>query len=128
MTKEKFLIVDTVRMLLEQYEDLRDSDEKLVTMIWKRQLVEFAFTQTARADLFFGLYEKGNITAADSITRCRRKLQEEIPALRGSSYNDRQHIHTAAAKDELKAIEKDMRHAEAMSETTPTLSTQGSLF
>ena len=38
---------------------------------------------------FLTLYKNGILTNADSITRLRRKMQEENPALRGEKYKAR---------------------------------------
>ena len=102
MTLKKFAINETVKGLLEKDPALRDSDEKLVVKIWEHQLSTFCGSLGAMD--FFSMYSKGELTTADTITRCRRKLQQEIESLRGVSYHVRQGKETATAKAELREI------------------------
>jgi hypothetical protein len=82
---------DRVKLLLEHNEHLRDSDDKLVASIW---LIDINKLRYNAKDLnsfdFMKLYSEGKLTSADSITRCRRKLQEEHVHLRGETYKERQ--------------------------------------
>lgn len=99
---KRFTINETVKQLLSEDPALRDSDAKLVVRIWRQELKDSGefFSLT----VFFSLYEAGKITSADSITRCRRKLQEELPSLRGDSYAVRQHIEQPAAQEEVRQL------------------------
>lgn len=49
---------------------------------------------------FLAEIAKGNLTNAESIRRCRAKIQEEIPGLRGKNYR--------ARKDNEGNIQKDL--------------------
>ena len=78
-------IKEKVLELLTKYPHLRDSDEKLCANIW------FSKTPSGiSATDFLALYAKGELPSSESITRCRRKIQEENPSLRGSLYKERQ--------------------------------------
>ena len=79
-TKKK-LVID----LLNQFPHLRDDDNKLIATIWKRELKTKAITALD----FLQLYANKSLTNAESIRRCRQKVQELMPELRGSKYNDR---------------------------------------
>ncbi len=69
-------LYDLTKQLLEQYEPLRDDDHKLTWAVWTKM----------------GLTENGYITKEnfyqstpiESITRCRRKIQEKYPELQAS--------------------------------------------
>jgi hypothetical protein len=73
-TKEK------VKYILENYESTRDDDMKLLSMYWLNE---------TNATIFF-LQDLPSLTPAESIMRCRRKLQEQYPNLRGNRYEVRQ--------------------------------------
>jgi hypothetical protein len=80
---------DKVEALLRQYTDLRDSDEMLVAWIWKLETDKLNYPQLS-ADKFFQMMAKGMFTSSETITRMRRKAQEEFPELRGKKYHERQ--------------------------------------
>jgi len=63
----------------------RDSDELLIAKFWYHEM----FDKNISAIQFLVNYSEGQYTSADFITRCRRKLQEETPGLRGASYSVR---------------------------------------
>lgn len=77
-TKEK------VKHILENYESTRDCDMKLLSIFW---LMESRGTDY---DLKQFLKRLHTFTTAESITRCRRKIQEQFPHLRWKSYESRQ--------------------------------------
>lgn len=84
-------LIDRVKPLLQDYPHLRDSDLKLVGNVWTQEVRDnnksiHAMTAKGLIDMMIG----GKITNSDTITRCRRKLQEENPNLRGNKYKDRQ--------------------------------------
>lgn len=79
-----------VEELLVQYPALRDSDDKLTSTVWFRQLPEFSETWDGmRTDEFLRFMYSGKLFSAEAITRCRRKVQEIRPDLRGVKYNER---------------------------------------
>jgi len=75
-TKEK------VKHILTSYESTRDSDMKLLSIFWMTEQKEI-FTESFLKNLH-------RLTPAESIMRCRRKLQEQYPNLRGNRYQERQ--------------------------------------
>jgi hypothetical protein len=80
-----FTIKEKVKILLEENPHLRDSDERLIANIW--------FNESNGVDYkyqFLLLYSQGKLTNAESIRRCRQKIQEECEHLRGTLYFKRQ--------------------------------------
>ena len=80
-------IKEIVHDLLVRFPHLRDSDEKLCANIWFGYAAKFN-VETSKG--FLGLYAEGKMPNSESITRCRRKIQEEHEALRGNLYKERQ--------------------------------------
>jgi len=78
---------DRVKRLLEVVPSLKDSDTRLTTHIWFREIEEMGLDpfNLATTD-FLKLYAKGKLTLAPTIKRARAKLQEENPKLRGKKY------------------------------------------
>lgn len=72
------------QILFEKVE-YRDNDAALVCRVWWDELPD----KDMSARRFLELYKLGCFTHADTITRARRKLQEDFPLLRGEAYNDR---------------------------------------
>lgn len=89
---------DMVKALLTRYTDLRDSDEMLVAWIWKTQVDQMNYPQLS-ADKFLQMMAKGMFPSSETITRTRRKVQEENPELRGKKYYDRQAKQEQVKKD-----------------------------
>lgn len=90
-----------VKKILVNAPDTRDCDELLVLKVWAiqkpllRSDKNYTFIDFSKAFLNKELFSVG------SITRCRRKLQEEIPSLRGKNYKSRQD-HQEVVKSDLK--------------------------
>jgi len=66
--------------------DLRDSDSKLMSRIWYDEVLSTLGLIETAEELLIAI-SKGQLTNWESATRCRRKIQEEIPELRGKDYN-----------------------------------------
>lgn len=74
-----------VHLLLEKYEHLKDSDEKLIASFWYHEIGGNNFAAMTAHDLL-KKFTEGKLTSAESIRRCRQKLQEQHPELRGKMY------------------------------------------
>jgi len=86
-----------VKYLIELMPELADSDTKLCSHIWFREMEKLGYKPTETpSHKFFQLYAKGSLTLAPSIKRARAKLQEENPNLRGKKY----HLRKGAYQDE----------------------------
>jgi len=82
-------IYDTVKKLLMAYPELRDNDHRLVINVWAEQ--DSRLLKKGCSFMYFAaLYRDGKLSSSESITRSRRKLQEEFEHLRGVGYTERQ--------------------------------------
>ncbi len=93
-------ISDTVHTLLIKFPHLRDSDRRLVATIWKQYLSHPRFMNGLEV---LKLYAEGDLPDSESITRCRRKIQEECVALRGRTWYKR-HKRQVPVKLEIKEL------------------------
>ena len=73
--------------------DLRDSDSKLMARIWYDEMLSTLGLIETAEELLIAISE-GRMTNWESATRCRRKIQEEVPELRGKNH----HLRKAKAK------------------------------
>ena len=82
----------------------RDNDNKLIAITWHKLLEESGVnTKEITGWTLLTHLSKGDLPAPESITRCRRKLQETIPALRGTAW-DKRHKKQTEVKEELKSM------------------------
>ena len=100
MKKKVTKLVDRVTRLLTVKSDLRDNDRRLTCNIWWKSVSN---PELLMFEDFIELYIKGNVPESDSITRCRRKVQEEKKELRGESW-DLRHGLEDAMKEEIREI------------------------
>ena len=100
MKKKIINLLDQVTMLLTKKSHLRDSDRRLICNIWWKAAPH---PELLMFEDFIALYIKGKIPESDSITRCRRKVQEDNKELRGESW-DLRHGLEDAIKEEIKEI------------------------
>ena len=83
---------------------LRDNDNKLISATWHKLLEKNGIdTKSITGWNLLTHLSKGDLPTPESITRCRRKLQEEIPALRGTAWEKR-HKKQSEVKTELKTM------------------------
>ena len=82
---------NVVKELLTQHPTYRDNDRKLVAHIWMKQV---GGVQNMRAynlyDFMRDWIDDDAIIMPDTITRARRKVQQDNSHLRGESYVQRQ--------------------------------------
>ena len=101
MIKEK---AQKVKDILIKYPQTQDSDSELIALFWWEELANNS--QGIDRDnfkIFLRCFREGVVTMPDSITRARRKLQEEVPSLRGEKYHKR-HSAIPKVKKEIKEI------------------------
>jgi hypothetical protein len=94
-------ILEEVKSMLTKYPVLRDSDERLLANIWKIYVGDLTWVN---GEDILKMLAKGELPSYESISRCRRKLQEEIPTLRGEKWEAR-HKNQKVIKKELKEME-----------------------
>lgn len=87
---------DQVLKVLMKRAEARDNDNYLIWLIWQN------FNRASMTDMetFRDDFINNKIPSADSITRYRRKIQEENIDLRGKKYDERQN-KTKKVKTEL---------------------------
>mgnify|MGYP003132751080 CR=1 FL=1 len=96
-----------VRHILTNFHETRDDDMKLFGMIiydfynMSRNLLESKTGFELMGKIFHS-----KVPHFTSVLRCRQKLQEQCPDLRGKKYNDRKK-HAEKVKQELKAFESE---------------------
>ena len=90
--KKLFSVIDEVEKFLTEYPVLRDNDEKLMANIWNKHLGDITYVN---GEDILKMLANHELPSYESISRCRRKLQEEFPHLRGHKWEGR---HKRAAK------------------------------
>ena len=93
-------MLDKVVNLLTDHPSLRDSDERLIANIW------YNYTKNVNeidAITLLSRFAEGKLPSYQSISRCRRKIQEEKPDLRGKKWAKR-HSKQQLVKDEIKEM------------------------
>ena len=94
---------ELITKLLTARPDLRDNDSPLIAEIWEKEIAKlenFEYDSLSAKDLLC-IISCDTLTSAESITRCRRKIQQENPSLRGQKYKAR-HKEQIEVKQELK--------------------------
>ena len=84
--KKIFSVVDKVEKLLTKYPQLRDNDERLMANIWWDHLPNLG--DISGKDIL-SMLSKRELPSYESVSRCRRKIQEMHPALRGKKWEAR---------------------------------------
>ena len=80
-------LIEKIRVYLSLHPETRDCDRTLTTLIWSGELNTFSDDHIKTTlQSFLISYRNGKLTCADSITRARRKLQEEDKTLRGEKW------------------------------------------
>jgi hypothetical protein len=90
MIKEIKRMKPLVTRLLEEFPEARDNDNLLLLKVWAEQ------DDTLRKGKTFYQFATGMLTGKymkfESVSRARRKVQEENPELRGKYYLDRKEL------------------------------------
>ena len=93
-------MLDKVINLLTKHPSLRDSDERLTANIWHRHTKN---VDEIDAITLLSRFAEGKLPSYESISRCRRKIQEEKPELRGKKWAKR-HSKQKVIKEQIKEI------------------------
>ena len=92
-------LTELVSMKLATHTHLRDNDNRLIATVWS---VQFGGKENLKLMTAFDLlqcYCLGQLSSAESIRRCRQKVQEMNPSLRGEHWHRRQVDGTNFAKE-----------------------------
>tara|TARA_R110000803_G_scaffold49503_1_gene102930 strand:- start:3962 stop:4282 length:321 start_codon:yes stop_codon:yes gene_type:complete len=92
---------ELITKLLTEQPYIRDMDNSLLAEIWKKEIAKLENYENFSATDLLCIISSGKLTSAESITRCRRKIQQENPSLRGQKYKAR-HKEQIEVKQELK--------------------------
>jgi|LWDU01.1.fsa_nt_gi hypothetical protein len=84
----------TVEHILRVFVGTRDSDSELLATYWRHE-------GSGRDNIYEGLMNN-TLSTAESITRCRRKVQELNPELRGAAWRKRHGMLEEIVKEELR--------------------------
>jgi len=93
-------MLDKVINLLTKHPSLRDSDERLAANIWYNNIKN---VDEIDAITLLSRFAEGKLPSYESISRCRRKIQEEKPDLRGKKWAKR-HSKQRVIKEQIKEI------------------------
>ena len=93
-------ILDKVISLLTKHPSLRDSDTRLAANIWYNHTKN---VNEIDALTLLSRFAEGKLPSYESISRCRRKVQEENPELRGRKWEKR-HSKEETIKQQVKEI------------------------
>ena len=93
-------MLDKVVNLLTEHPSLRDSDERLAANIWYNNIKN---VKEIDAITLLSRFAEGKLPSYQSISRCRRKIQEEKPDLRGKKWAKR-HSKQRVIKEQIKEI------------------------
>ena len=88
---------DKIKAILETFPNTRDSDIELYARYLKIELPEQF--QNLLVISMLKLVKSGAISSFDTVSRCRRKLQEDNELLRGEHYEVRQDFSENVKKD-----------------------------
>tara|TARA_R110002020_G_C15683198_1_gene719105 strand:- start:63 stop:359 length:297 start_codon:yes stop_codon:yes gene_type:complete len=91
-------VKNDVKNLLINKHHLRDDDRKLIASIWYKEIN----TLNISAIDFLHLFADNKITHPESIRRCRAKLQELHPELRGKNYHKRKGTSVKFVNEQLR--------------------------
>jgi len=92
---------ELITSLLSRHPHLRDDDSKLLATVWKI-ILQYDGTDIKVISGYDLLKEmaNGQLPSTESVTRCRRKLQEENISLRGELWKKR-HQEQVNVKDQI---------------------------
>jgi hypothetical protein len=88
---------DKVKALLVKSPHLRDDDNKLIATYYYHESQSNLLKITALD--FLHEFADGKFTNPETIRRCRQRLQEECPELRGKLWHEKQHAGNEVRKE-----------------------------
>ena len=97
--KKLFSVINEVEKFLTRYPLLRDDDERLMANIWSSHIGNL---EDIDGKEILHMLANHKLPSYESISRCRRKIQETKPHLRGDKWSGR---HKRADK-----IRKEIAH------------------
>ena len=95
--KKLFSMMDDVTQFLTKYPQLRDDDERLMANIWVSHIGNL---EDVDGKDIMHMLANHKLPSYESISRCRRKIQELNPHLRGEKWEQR-HKRAKTIKTEI---------------------------
>ncbi len=120
MIKEKY---KTVKTILEQFPASRDSDRKLISNFWLREMEGTNVTQDPAFDFILG-FANGKFSLPESITRARRLVQQFHPELRGERYEGRKNLEFETKEEIINLNQENEKTTEEIDATWEDLFTR----
>ena len=99
---KKFVVKD----ILTRYPKARDNDSLLLAHVWVYQCGGKVYAEDITMWDFVMDFIDKRIAEVEPITRCRRKLQEKHPELRGELW-DKRHKMSESVKEEILTWDED---------------------
>ena len=97
-----------VEDILRRYPQAKDNDNILVALYWWEELENNPHQiDREKFKYFLQYFREGNVTMPETITRARRKLQNDKKTLRGDKYNAR-HAKAKSIRDNYQIYFDDM--------------------
>ncbi len=87
-----------IKTMLIEKPHLREDDRKLIATVWYKEVKDL---NTPVID-FLHHFADNKITHPESIRRCRAKLQETCPELRGNNYHKRKGTSVRFVNEQLR--------------------------
>ena len=87
--KQLFSVVDEVEKFLTKHPVLRDDDRRLIVNLWTKRMGGSDVVDHLEPNEILKIIASPEMPSPESITRCRRKLQEKHPMLRGEIWYKR---------------------------------------
>ena len=95
---------DRVKDLLTKLPHLRDNDNKLLASVWFYELKDKRYDLHNMTGFeLLKVISEAKLSNSESVRRCRAKLQELHPELRGKIYKER-HKEKEIVKKDLKSL------------------------
>ena len=103
MKQKMFNVLNEVTKLLKKHPRLRDSDNLLLSTLWWKY---YGDSHCRHATIMSLLTDLSNdkLPSFETVSRCRRKIQEEVISLRGRQWYKR-HDAEEPVKQEIKELE-----------------------
>ena len=98
-------VAQSVETLLKEHPHLRDSDDKLLSNVWHKELLTMGKNPNTMTGFeLLKIFSSGKLSTPESVTRARRKIQELNPALRGQSYKNRKTKGVQSVIDQIRVM------------------------
>jgi len=91
-----FNLATEIQHALQKHSVLRDDDNRLIANIWFKRLP--TIDRLSGRELLM-MIAKGKLPSFESISRCRRKIQQEDESLRGKLWAERHQIANDIRKE-----------------------------